>query len=295
MLPSTSFNTVEPVAGILPKAGLSGTEAVRSHLEMEADLGRVERMVNEFFVESDDYRIAPPPCSIPEGFLMSVVIPVYNEEATISRVVGRILEIPVNKEVIIVDDGSTDNTRDVLEYIMDHPDVRIILQHQNAGKGAALRTGFEAARGDVVVIQDADLEYDPRDIPGLLVPILNGDSDVVYGSRFLGEQEHDKSWVHRLGNGILTRASNWTTGWKLTDMETCYKVFRRDLLQSIPIEQNRFGFEPEITAKLARRKARISEVPVSYNARSYSEGKKIGIRDLFNAFYCIIRYGWFSR
>jgi glycosyltransferase involved in cell wall biosynthesis len=154
-----------------------------------------------------------------------------------------------------------------------------------------LRTGFAAATGDVVVVQDADLEYDPRDFPHLLRPILAGEADVVYGSRFLGGARQDPSWLHRFGNGLLTGASNLFTGWQLTDMETCYKAFRRDMLRGIEIRQNRFGFEPEITAKLARRGARLREVPISYQGRGYEEGKKIGMRDALNAFYCIVRYG----
>lgn len=259
------------------------------------ELTRVETLVNEFFEETEDYQIEPPKCKVSNDFLLTIIIPVYNEEATISRVVGRILEIPVKKEVIIVDDCSTDDTREILNQIDAHPDVQIALQEANAGKGAALRTGFELAKGDVVIIQDADLEYDPRDIPKLLVPILEGESDVVYGSRFIGDEQQDESWVHRFGNGLLTGISNLTTGLKLTDMETCYKAFKRELLQQVKVEQNRFGFEPEITAKLARKKARFSEVPIRYNARTYAEGKKIGIKDLFNAFYCIAKYGWFSR
>lgn len=273
----------------------SPADNVRTPDEMARDLDRAQGLVNEFFSEPEDYKIEKPACELPTGFKMTIVIPVYNEEATISRVVGRVLEIPVEKEVIIVDDCSTDSTRDILKFMESHPDVTVLLKGENAGKGAALRTGFEHATGDVVVVQDADLEYDPRDIPKLLVPLVNGHSDVVYGSRFIGDQQQDESWVHRFGNGFLTRASNLTTGLKLTDMETCYKAFNRELLQSVDVEQNRFGFEPEITAKLARRQARFAEVPIRYNARTYAEGKKIGIKDLFNAFYCIAKYGWFSK
>jgi glycosyltransferase involved in cell wall biosynthesis len=170
-------------------------------------------------------------------------------------------------------------------------DVHVIFKPQNEGKGAALRTGFRRVTGDVVVIQDADLEYDPRDILPLVRPIVCGQADVVYGSRFLGEEPQDRSWVHRLGNRLLTAASNWTTGMALTDMETCYKAFRREVLQSFEIRQPRFGFEPEVTAKIARRKFRVMEAPIRYAARGYAEGKKIGVMDLFSALYCIVRYG----
>lgn len=291
--------TVETVAEKLTELEQTSANSVdddlRSINDVLQDLDKVDRLVNEFFVEPASYQIDAPNCEVPNSFKMSVIIPVYNEEATISRVVGRVLEIPVNKEIIIVDDCSTDSTRDILTFVEAHRDVKVCLKEKNAGKGAALRTGFELATGDVVVIQDADLEYDPRDIPKLLVPLINDDADVVYGSRFIGEELQDESWIHRFGNGVLTGASNLTTGLKLTDMETCYKAFKRDLLQSVDVEQNRFGFEPEITAKLARRQARFSEVPVRYDARGYEEGKKIGIRDLFNAIWCIAKYGLFSR
>ncbi|MDB4670631.1 glycosyltransferase family 2 protein [Pirellulaceae bacterium] len=268
---------------------------VRSSNEFLANIDRTEQLVNEFFEEPASYQIDEPQCDVPSQFKMTVIIPVFNEENTIRRVVGRIIQIPINKEIIIVDDCSTDGTGKILETLKSHKDIKVVLKEENAGKGAALRTGFESATGDVVVIQDADLEYDPRDIPKLLVPLLQDESDVVYGSRFIGNESQDESWIHRFGNGLLTGVSNLTTGLKLTDMETCYKAFRREILADIEVEQNRFGFEPEITAKLARRKARFSEVPIGYNARTYAEGKKIGIKDLFNAFYCIARYGWFSR
>ncbi len=172
--------------------------------------------------------------------------------------------------------------------------MRVIYKTKNEGKGAALRDGFHAARGDIVIVQDADLEYHPRDILPLLGPILNNEAEVVYGSRYLGDNVRDGSWLHRLGNAALTWLSNSLTGFRLTDMETCYKAFRSDVLRSIEIEQNRFGFEPEVTAKLARRGYRVKELPVDYNARSYDEGKKIGVRDGINALYCIVRYGLFD-
>lgn len=271
------------------------SDNVRTVEHVLSDLDRTEQLVNEFFCEPEEYKIDSVDCEIPADFKLTVVIPVYNEENTIARVVGRVLEIPVSKEVIIIDDCSTDRTREILSRIEKHDDVKVFLKEENGGKGAALRTGFEAATGDIIVVQDADLEYDSRDIPKLLPPIIRGESDVVYGSRFIGEELQDESWIHRFGNGVLTGLSNLTTGLKLTDMETCYKAFRRDVLQSVDVEQNRFGFEPEITAKLARRKATFSEVPIRYDARTYEEGKKIGVKDLFNAFWCIAKYGWFSR
>jgi glycosyltransferase involved in cell wall biosynthesis len=222
---------------------------------------------------------------------LSIVVPVYNELPTIARVVCRVAALPLHKEIIIVDDHSTDGTRELLKQLVDVPDLKIILQPYNNGKGAALKKGFEHVTGDFVVVQDADLEYDPRDIPKLIQPLLSGAADVVYGSRFLGSEIQDRSWVHRMGNGLLTSASNLLNGTKLTDMETCYKAFCKDVLGDIDIQQNRFGIEPELTAKLARRGFRIVEVPISYCSRGYDEGKKIGIRDLFNAFYCIGRYG----
>jgi glycosyltransferase involved in cell wall biosynthesis len=183
-------------------------------------------------------------------------------------------------------------TRDVLRQLESLPQLRIIYKEQNGGKGAALRTGFEHATGTVVVVQDADLEYDPRDILPLLAPIVKNEADVVYGSRYLERRSQNSSLIHRFGNRILTSASNVLTGLRLTDMETCYKVFRRDVLEDLEIVQNRFGFEPEVTAKLARSGYRVTEMSVNYNARDFDEGKKIGVRDGFNALWCIVRYGW---
>ena len=219
------------------------------------------------------------------------MIPVYNEEATIARVISRVAALPLNTEIIVVDDNSSDGTRDILGKLADIDNLKIFLKQPNQGKGAALRTGFAQVTGDYVVVQDADLEYDPRDIPKLMVPLLNKDADVVYGSRFIGEELQDESLVHRMGNAVLTGASNLMSGLSLTDMETCYKAFTRDVIESVRIDQDRFGIEPEITAKLARRGFRFVEVPISYNSRGYSEGKKIGVKDLINAIYCIGRYG----
>lgn len=223
--------------------------------------------------------------------LLSVVIPVFNELNTIGRILTRVAALPLKLELVIVDDFSTDGTREVLQRLVGLPHVQVILKEKNEGKGAALRTGFQHATGDYVVVQDADLEYDPRDIPELIQPLVRGEADVVYGSRFIGEELQDESWIHRAGNAVLTGASNLFSGLRLTDMETCYKAFNRDVIKDIEIEQDRFGIEPEITAKLARRGYRFVEVPISYDSRGYAEGKKIGVKDLINAIYCIGRYG----
>lgn len=229
--------------------------------------------------------------NLPTGFKLSVVIPIYNELATAVRVICRIAALPVPKEIIVVDDCSTDGTRDLLKPLEGLEDVKVILKEQNAGKGAALRTGFAHVEGDIIIVQDADLEYDPRDIPKLLNPILNDEADIVYGSRFIDPEMQGLSPVHRMGNKMLTMASNMFSGLKLTDMETCYKAITREALQCVELAQDRFGVEPELTAKLARRGFRFVEVPISYEARTYAEGKKIGIKDLIQAIYCIGRYG----
>jgi glycosyltransferase involved in cell wall biosynthesis len=222
---------------------------------------------------------------------VSVVIPAYNERDTIVEIIRRVQAVGIHSEVIVVDDFSTDGTRQILLELEREPDIRICLHGYNRGKGAALRTGFQHCRGDVVAIQDADLEYDPADLPMLVEAIERGEADVVYGSRFLDNARQDPSCVHRLGNWLLTAASNLTTGQWLSDMETCYKVFRREVLQQIDIEQDRFGFEPEITAKVSRLGYGIMEMPIRYNGRGYGEGKKIGLRDAANAFWCIAKYG----
>jgi len=228
---------------------------------------------------------------------LSVVIPVYNEAETIAAVVDRVRRVPIEKEILAVDDCSTDATRARLaELAARGDDLRVILHDRNRGKGAALRTGFDAATGDVVIIQDADLEYDPGDYPRLLAPIVEGKADVVYGSRFAGGESHRVLYFwHSLGNRFLTLLSNMCTGLNLTDMETCYKVFRREVLDRIRIEENRFGFEPEVTAKVARLRVRIYEVGVSYAGRTYEEGKKIGWKDGVRAVWCILKYNFLRR
>jgi glycosyltransferase involved in cell wall biosynthesis len=217
----------------------------------------------------------------------SIVIPVFNEVKTIAEVLRRITAIDADAEIIVVDDGSTDGTRETLRTI---PDVTVIFHERNSGKGAAIRTGLAYVSGDVVIVQDADLEYSPRDYPTLLAPILEGHADVVYGSRFLGGPHRVLFFWHSVGNSLLTLLSNMLSDINLTDMETGYKVFRASVLKDIPLRSDRFGFEPEITAKIARHGCRIFEVPVSYNGRDYAAGKKITWRDGVAAFYHILRF-----
>src|ERR1700690_1423659 len=223
---------------------------------------------------------------------LTVIIPIYNERATLRRVVGKVLSVPLNIELICVDDGSKDGSREILQELAEqHPQLRVFFQPQNMGKGAALRRGIQEATGDYVIVQDADLEYDPAEFPTLLEPLIQGNADVVYGSRFLGGRPHRVLYFwHSVGNSFLTLLSNCLTNINLTDMETCYKAFRREIIQSIPIEENRFGFEPEITVKVARRKLRIFEVGISYSGRTYEEGKKIGWKDGVRALYCLLKY-----
>jgi len=228
--------------------------------------------------------------SVPPGCL-SVVIPCFNEEATVATVVDAVLAQPCVGEVIVVDDGSTDKSREILGAL-DEPRVRVVLQPVNQGKGAALRTGFALATCEYVVVQDADLEYDPEEFVLLLEPLVADKADVVFGSRFVSSRPHRVLYFwHSLGNKLLTLASNVFTDLNLTDMETCYKAFRRNVIQSIEIEEDRFGFEPEIVAKVARTGARIYEVAISYHGRTYAEGKKIGWRDGVSALRCIFKYG----
>ncbi|MEN9800957.1 MAG: hypothetical protein RLZ37_82 [Actinomycetota bacterium] len=221
---------------------------------------------------------------------LSVVIPCFNEEHTVRDLVDQVLASPVVQEVIVVDDGSSDGSRAVLAAISD-PRVKVLAHERNHGKGAALRSGFAHATADFVIVQDADLEYDPAEYPVLLEPLLDDRADVVYGSRFQSGRPHRVLYFwHSMGNRFLTLVSNMFTDLNLTDMETCYKCFKRSVIQQIDIEEDRFGFEPEITAKLARAKVRIFEVGISYSGRTYAEGKKINWRDGFRALYCIVRY-----
>ncbi len=237
---------------------------------------------------------------IPPDFRLSVVIPVFNERAWLPEVLRRVRAVPIPTEIIVVDDCSTDGTREMLREFEAAPDLCVLYQPCNRGKGAAVRAGLAHATGAVVLIQDADLEYDPAEYPRLIQPILDGRADVVFGSRFIGERHRVLYFWHSIANKVLTTLSNMFTNLNLTDMETCYKVFRREVLQGVTLKSNSFGIEPELTAKFARRRKlahppkaahwRVYEVPISYSGRTYEEGKKIGLKDLFVALYCIIRY-----
>jgi len=241
---------------------------------------------------------------------LSVVMPAYNEMATIEEILLRVQAIDIDKEIVVVDDGSTDGTREFLSRLLSHIDsssgsgsqanfgrlskvdnIRVIFQEKNCGKGAALRRGFREARGEVVVIQDADLELDPREYPKLIDPIERGVADVVYGSRFRGKSRSDQALSYYIGNKVLTQTSNILTGLRLTDVWTGYKMFRREILEKIHLRENRFGFEPEVTAKIARCRCRVSEVAVSYTVRGRDEGKKIGWKDGVRGLWCTLRYG----
>jgi glycosyltransferase involved in cell wall biosynthesis len=222
---------------------------------------------------------------------LSVVIPVFNESATIREIVGRVVEVGLADEIIIVDDGSTDGTRPILtELEASIPQLQLILHEKNQGKGAAVRSGIAQAQGDLVLIQDADLEYDPKDYPKLLEPIEDGKADVVFGSRFLGAPRRSTMFWHMVANKMLTFMTNVLYNSILSDMETGYKLFRRDILSEVPLHSRRFEFEPEVTAKLLKRRVRIFEVPISFNPREYEEGKKIGLKDAFEAVWALIKY-----
>lgn len=230
---------------------------------------------------------------LPEGFLLSVVIPVFNEARTIAEVIRRVRTCGVPCELVIVDDGSTDGTRQILAEYESAADITVVLHAENQGKGAALKTGFMRAKGNVVVVQDADLEYDPADYAKLLQPIIEDQADVVFGSRFIGDNHRVLYFWHSAGNRLITLLSNIFTNLNLTDVETCYKLFRREIIQQIAptLQENRFGIEPELTAKVARLPGiRIYERPISYSGRTYAQGKKIGWRDGFRALWCIVKY-----
>jgi glycosyltransferase involved in cell wall biosynthesis len=283
-----------------------GTQDTQEMFGDESDTMTDERPYSRAWYERLCRAIGPVACrqlgfyAIPEDLLLSVVVPVYNEEATLRALVERVRAVPIRKEILLIDDASGDRSREIAESLAaesaDDPDNRIVvLRHeQNRGKGAALRTGFERAGGDVVLVQDADLEYDPAEYPRLLRPIVEGAADVVYGSRFLGDQPHRVLYFwHYLGNKFLTTLSNCFTNLNLTDMETCYKVFRREVVAEVApkLRQRRFGFEPEVTARVARGGWRVYEMSIGYSGRTYEQGKKIGWRDGVKALWCIVRYG----
>lgn len=276
---NTPTPTMPPLAPTVDRGFIERLEATIA--ATEAAVAEGIEIGNELVISDETSR----------ALAVSIVIPVYNERETIVEIVRRVQAVGIHQEIIIVDDFSLDGTRDVLlDLAEESADIRVLMHGYNKGKGAALRTGFAEVIGDVVMIQDADLEYDPKELPKLLAPIERGEADVVYGSRFLENAHQDPSKLHRFGNWALTALSNCLTGQRLTDMETCYKVFRREVLDGIEFQQNRFGFEPEITARISKLGKKITEVPISYDCRGYDEGKKIGIRDGINAVWCILKY-----
>ena len=259
---------------------------------LEALSGMTPERLRGWLGEANARRLGLYP--IPPEVRLSVVIPVYNEKDTVGQIVRRVQDVPIAKEIILVDDASTDGTRELLQSMEGQPDLRVFYHSRNRGKGAALRTAFAHAVGDIVVIQDADLEYDPAQYPQLIQPIVEGVADVVFGSRFAAEGPHRVLYFwHSVANRLLTTLSNVFTDLNLGDMETCYKIFRREVLQAIgpTLKENGFGIEPELTAKVARRKYRVYEIGISYFGRTYGEGKKIKLRDAFRALWCIVRYG----
>lgn len=227
--------------------------------------------------------------------ILSVVVPIYNERNSLEQALSRVEAVPISKEIILVDDGSTDGTRDLLTRYVERPGYRVVFQPYNQGKGAALREGFRHATGTIVIVQDADLEYNPAEYPKLIQPILDDQADVVYGSRFSGYPRRVLYFWHSVGNKFLTLVSNMLTDINLTDMETCYKAFRREIIQAMPLRSQRFGFEPEITVKVARAGYRIYEVPVSYAGRTYAEGKKIGWKDAIDALWTLVYFRFLDR
>ncbi len=284
----TTISDIESVIGN-HQAGC-GPQDCSTSARVEESLSKLEQLAADL---ANENRCPPatPGLTLPADFKLSVVIPVFNEQATIRQVIDSVAVLPIAKEIIVVDDASTDGTRQALAECEKAAGICVIYKPQNEGKGAALRTGFRRVTGDVVVVQDADLEYDPQDILGVIRPIVAGHADVVYGSRFLNGEIGNCRGMHRFGNACLTGLSNWFTGLDITDMETCYKAFRREVLASFEIRQPRFGFEPEVTARIARRNYRLTEVPIRYSPRGYAEGKKIGIKDLISTLLCIVRYG----
>lgn len=259
----------------------------RSEESLQAALPRLQKLLGEATCR----RLGLYP--IPDTLRLSVVIPIYNELETLGEIIRRVRAVPIPKEIILVDDGSTDGTRDLLATMEGEEDLLVLYHAQNKGKGAALRTGFTCATGDIVLVQDADLEYDPAQYPELIQPIVEDKADVVYGSRFQAGAPHRVLYFwHSVANRMLTTLSNMFTDLNLTDMETCYKVFRREVIEAIApkLKQDRFGIEPEITAKVARHKYRVFEIGISYSGRTYQEGKKIGLRDAVQALWCILRY-----